>query len=73
MLLFDTYTHTYPSTSTMEQFLLKDTYQKVQLCQRIDTSKIAQKLPKQSVPDVYSVILECKETPEAELIGSLQL
>ena len=56
-------------TSTVKQFLLKDAYLKVQLCQRIDMSKMAQKLPKQSMPDVYYVILEYKETQEAELIG----
>ena len=60
-------------TSTVEQFLLKDAYLKVQLCQRIDMSKMAQKLPKQSMPDVHSVILEYKETQEAELIGKLTI
>ena len=45
-------------TSTVEQFLLKDACLKVQLCQRIDMSKMAQKLPKQSMPDVHSMILE---------------
>ena len=49
-------------THTVEQILIKDTYPKVQLCQRIDMSKMAQKLPKQSMPDVYSMILEYKET-----------
>ena len=57
----------------MVQFLLKDAYLKVQLCQRIDMSKMAQKLPKQSMPDVYSVILQYKETQEAELIGKLTI
>lgn len=60
-------------TSTVEQFLLKDAYLKVQLCQRIDMSKMAHKLPKQSMPDVYSVILQYKETQEAELIGKLTI
>ena len=32
----------------------------------MDTSEIAQKLPKQSVPVVYSVILKYEETHEAE-------
>ena len=36
-------------------------------------SKMAQKLPKQSMPDVHSVILEYKETQEAELIGKLTI
>ena len=50
-------------------FLLKDAYLKVQLCPRIDMSKMAQKLPNQSMPDV----LEYKETQEAELIGKLTI
>ena len=40
---------------------------------RIDTSKIAQKLLKQSGPNVYLVILEYKETQEADLIGKLTI
>ena len=36
-------------------------------------SKMAHKLPKQSMPDVYSVILQYKETQEAELIGKLTI
>ena len=32
--------------------------------------EISQELPKQSMPYVYSVILEYEEKPEAELIGS---
>ena len=58
-------------TSTGEHFLFKDAYLKVQLCQRIDMSKMAQKLPKQSMPDVYSVILEYEETQEAESIRDI--
>ena len=36
-------------------------------------SKMAQKLPRQSMLEVYSVILEYKETQEAELIGKLTI
>ena len=34
---------------------------------------MAQKLPKQLMPDVHSVILEYKETQEAELICKLTI
>ena len=39
----------------------------------MDMSEIAQKLPKQSMSDVYSVILEYGETQEAELINKLTI
>ena len=34
---------------------------------------MAPKLPKQSIPDVFSVILDYKDTREAELIGKLTI
>ena len=36
-------------------------------------SEIAQKLPKKSMPDVYSVILEYYETQEAEIISRITI
>ena len=36
----------------------------------MDMPKISQKLPKQSIHNVYSVILEYEEKQEAETIGS---
>ena len=36
-------------------------------------SELAQKLPKQSMPDEYSVILEYEGTQEAELISRLTI
>ena len=35
----------------------------------MDMPEISQKLPKQSMPNVYSVILEYEEKQEAETIG----
>ena len=61
----------YLHISTLELFSLEDT--EGESCQKIDMSEIAQKLPKQSMPDVHSVILEYKETQEAELIGKLTI
>ena len=60
-------------TSSVEHFLRKDPYLKVQVCQRINLSKMAPKLRKQSMPDVFSVILDYKDTREAELIGKLTI
>ena len=50
----------YLQISTLELFAIEDT--EGELCQEMDMSEIAQKLPKQSMPDVYSVILECEVT-----------
>ena len=36
----------------------------------MDMREISQKLPKQSMPNVYSVILKYEEKQEAESIGS---
>lgn len=55
--------------STLEVFLFEDTEEKE--CQKMDMlEKISQKLPKQSMHNVYSVILEYEEKQEAESIGS---
>ena len=54
--------------STLEVFWFEDTEKEV--CQKMDMQEISQELPKQSMPYVYSVILEYEEKPEAELIGS---
>lgn len=53
--------------STLEVFLFEDTEEEV--CQKMDMPEISQKLPKQSMPNVYSVILEYEEKQEAETIG----
>ena len=45
-------------------FLFEDTEEEV--CQKMDMPEISQKLPKQSMPDVHSVILEYEETQEAQ-------
>ena len=46
--------------------MLEDTEEEV--CQKMDMLEIALKLPKQSMPDEYSVILEYEGTQEAESI-----
>ena len=54
--------------STFEVFLFEDTEEEV--CQKMDMLEISQKLPEQSMPYVYSVILEYEDKQEAESIGS---
>ena len=52
--------------STLEVFLFEDTEEKV--CQKMDM--LEKYLKKQSMHNVYSVILEYEEKQEAESIGS---
>ena len=39
----------------------------------MDMSELAQKIPKQLMPDVYSVILEYEVAQEAKSIGTLEI
>ena len=52
--------------STLEVFLFEDTEEKV--CQKMDM--LEKYLKKQSMHNVYSVILEYEEKQEAESLGS---
>ena len=58
----------YLHISTLEVFLFEDTEEEV--CQKMDMPEISQKLPKQSMHNVYSMILEYEGKQEAESIGS---
>ena len=57
----------YLHISTLEVFSFEDTEEEV--CQKMDMPEISEKLSKQSMPNVYSVILEYEEKQEAESIG----
>ena len=54
--------------STLEVFLFEDTEEEVS--QKLDMPEISQKIPKQSMHNVYSMILEYEGTQEAESIDS---
>ena len=58
----------YLHISTLEVFLFEDTEEEVS--QKVDMPEISQKIPKQSMHNVYSMILEYEEKQEAESIGS---
>ena len=58
----------YLHISILEVFLFEETDEKV--CQKMDKPETSQKLPKQSMPYVYLVILEYEEKQEAKSIGS---
>ena len=58
----------YLHISTLEVFLFEDTEEEVS--QKVDMPEISQKIPKQSMHNVYSAILEYEEKQEAESIGS---
>ena len=58
----------YLHISTLEVFLFEDTEEEV--CQKLDMPEIYQKLPNQSMHNVYSMILELEEKQEAESTGS---
>ena len=53
--------------STLKVFLFEDTEEEV--CEKMDMPEISQKLPEQSMPNVYSVIFEYEEKQETESIG----
>ena len=58
----------YLHISTLEVFLFEDTEEEVS--QKVDMPEISQKIPKLSMHNVYSMILEYEEKQEAESIGS---